>query len=169
MRNVSVNICNLGYSCKRSRIMSLPPFMSNGWLPKGIHDATMDELEERCGQPFGCDRRIHFMADLEKYVTEAKKCKYVKSLIINGSFISNQSKPSDIDIMVVLSDSFNKMSPEIALWERNLVDRGYVRKNYGRIDIFSATEDSLRYKNLTVYWSTDKEKGEPKGMVRIQL
>jgi hypothetical protein len=61
----------------------IPPFDEHGYLPPGIHPATLDEVEAR----FGCEselRRVQ-MESLRWLVDLARRAG-VARLIVNGSF-----------------------------------------------------------------------------------
>jgi hypothetical protein len=61
----------------------IPPFNDNGYLPPGIHPATLEEVRER----FGCEsevRRVQ-MESLE-WLMDLVRRAGVQRMVINGSF-----------------------------------------------------------------------------------
>ena len=68
----------------------IPPFNEHGYLPPGIHSATLDEVESR----FGCGselRRVQ-LESLRWLVDLAGRAGAVR-LIINGSFVTDVIEP----------------------------------------------------------------------------
>ncbi|MEE8059807.1 MAG: hypothetical protein V3T17_18545 [Pseudomonadales bacterium] len=74
--------------------MSIPALQNNGELPPGEHKATLDEVEE----VYGCstDRRKLLMRGLREAASNFE-LSGVKTLWINGSFITDKEEPNDID------------------------------------------------------------------------
>lgn len=72
----------------------IPEFNENGELPKGIHEATLEEVEKRfC---YNMSRKRIF-EDFLKLLEEFKKIN-CKEIFIDGSFVSNTEFPNDLDI-----------------------------------------------------------------------
>src|SRR5258708_13540333 len=84
----------------------IPP-LDDGVLPEGIHDCTFDEIEDRFGRIQGTDWRCTLTAQLREYLKEAWKCGFITALIVDGSYVTAEDRPDDIDILVVLSADFD--------------------------------------------------------------
>jgi len=81
----------------------IPPFNEHGYLPPGIHSATLDEVESR----FGCGselRRVQ-LESLRWLVDLAGRAGAVR-LIINGSFVTDVIEPQDVDCVPLIGDGF---------------------------------------------------------------
>ena len=72
----------------------IPPFNEHGYLPPGIHRASLDEIEAR----FGLEpelRRVQ-MESL-RWLVEIAQRAGVERLIVNGSFATDEFEPNDVD------------------------------------------------------------------------
>jgi hypothetical protein len=81
----------------------IPPFDERGYLPSGIHPATLDEVEVR----FGCEselRRVQ-MESLRWLVDLARRAG-VERLIFNGSFVTEVFEPNDVDCVLLIGTGF---------------------------------------------------------------
>lgn len=74
--------------------MGIPPLQVNGELPPGEHAATLNEIESMFGKTN--DQRKHLMFGLHKAVENFTQSG-VKTIWINGSFITDKTIPNDID------------------------------------------------------------------------
>lgn len=149
--------------------MTIPDFKENGWLPKGIHDTTVDEMMERFGHSSGSDWRHNFMIKLLEYINEAKQCEFIKFLIINGSFISNKLKPNDIDIVVVLTEDFDLTSAEVKPFEYNLTSANRVKRIYHYIQVVQVVKENSEFYEEWVGFLCKNKNKELKGILRIKL
>jgi len=81
----------------------IPPFDEQGYLPPGIHAATLDEVEDR----FGCEselRRVQ-MESLRWLVDLAHRAG-VARVVINGSFVTEVFEPNDVDCALLIGAGF---------------------------------------------------------------
>ena len=74
--------------------MGIPKLQANGELPPGEHSASLDEIEMVYGS--SNDRRIQLMQGLREAARNFEESG-VKTLQINGSFITDKEEPNDID------------------------------------------------------------------------
>jgi Family of unknown function (DUF6932) len=74
--------------------MSIPALQENGELPPGEHQASLDEVEMIYGS--STDRRKLLMRGLRDAVCNFE-LSGVKTIWINGSFITDKEEPNDID------------------------------------------------------------------------
>lgn len=81
----------------------IPPFDEHGYLPPGIHRATMEEIAERFGQ--GSELRRDQMESLGWLVDAARRAG-TERLVINGSFVTDVSEPNDVDCVLLLVKGF---------------------------------------------------------------
>ena len=81
----------------------IPPFDEHGYLPPGIHRATLDEIEAR----FGLEpelRRVQ-MESL-RWLVEIAQRAGVERLIVNGSFATDEFEPNDVDCVLLANADF---------------------------------------------------------------
>jgi len=83
--------------------MPIPPFESSGLLPLGVHDCSLEEIKERFASFQGSDRRPRLFGKLEAFIAEARASQIVRSLVLNGSFVTSKPAPNDIDLIVVVA------------------------------------------------------------------
>lgn len=78
----------------------IPDFNDDGYLPPGIHPATLDEIERR----FGSDselRRVQ-MQSVRWLVDLARKAG-IERIVLNGSFVADTHEPNDVDCVLLIS------------------------------------------------------------------
>ena len=81
----------------------IPPFNENGYLPPGIHKASLDEIAERFGQQ--SEMRKAQMDSVRWLVDLARRAGFEK-VVLNGSFVTAISEPNDVDCLLLTSDAF---------------------------------------------------------------
>jgi hypothetical protein len=89
-----------------------PDYNDNGDLPFGIHQATLAEVMEHFGQS-NFQRQV--MAQrLARIYDLAQKTGHVARFIVYGSFITAKPFPNDVDIFLIMEDTFdsNRLSGE---------------------------------------------------------
>ena len=79
----------------------IPPFEDSGYLPPGIHRATLAEIEERSGQ--SSELRRAQMASIRWMVDLARQAS-VQRIVLNGSFVTDIMDPNDVDCVLLVSD-----------------------------------------------------------------
>lgn len=92
-----------------------PEFDHNGDLPIGVYQAKMDEVLEHFGTP--TLRRRLVGQRLERIYKLAISTGAVARFVVYGSFITNKSDPNDVDVFLLMEDSFdaNQVTGEAAL------------------------------------------------------
>jgi hypothetical protein len=93
----------------------IPAFNDDGYLPVGVHRATLDEVAARFGQETEL-RRVQ-MESLRWLVDLARKAGALR-LIVNGSFVTDRPEPNDVDCVLLIGAGF----PADADAERELLD-----------------------------------------------
>jgi hypothetical protein len=85
--------------------MPLPPLTPTGDLPVGVHPGTLREVIAR----FGTDspHRMLVALRLEHVYRLAVGTGHVARFIVFGSFITNKPEPNDVDIFLLMEDSFD--------------------------------------------------------------
>lgn len=85
--------------------MPLPPLNAAGDLPPGVHRASITEVIERFGK-VSVQRRVIALR-LERALDLLAESGLVVRVIIFGSFVSDKEAPQDIDLFLVMEDSFD--------------------------------------------------------------
>jgi hypothetical protein len=92
----------------------IPEMNANGYLPPGIHAASLDEIAARFGQEPEL-RRVQ-MESLRWLVDLAKRAG-VERIIVNGSFVTDKWEPNDIDCVLLRGPLFPlDQSADAELW-----------------------------------------------------
>ena len=82
--------------------MPIPDLTEHGYMPEGVHDCSVEEIESRFGQFQRSDCRCRLFARLKEYLRQAQASGLVKAVIIDGSFVTEKEEPNDVDVIVVL-------------------------------------------------------------------
>ena len=82
-----------------------PEFDSNGDLPVGIHQATLPEILRHFGT--GTLQRERVGQRLERIFMLANSTRQVARFIVFGSFVTAKPYPDDVDIFLLMEDSFD--------------------------------------------------------------
>jgi hypothetical protein len=90
--------------------MPIPVLNEDGFLPAGIHDCSLAEIRERFGQFQRTDQRCRLMDRLEAFIQECRATGFVRSMMVDGSFVTAADAPNDIDLILVL-DEHHDFSP----------------------------------------------------------
>jgi hypothetical protein len=132
----------------------IPPFDEHGYLPPGIHPATLDEIESRFGSESEL-RRVQ-MESL-RWLFDLARRAGVKRLVIDGSFTTEVFEPNDVDCVLLIEAGF----PRDEDAEGELVDGlPFLEMNLvGREDFDMLVEK---------FFATDRH-SIPKGLVEVIL
>lgn len=76
--------------------MPIPLLNKNGFLPEGLHDATLEELRVQFGAFQESDRRTKLFAKLTELIQAMTASNLFEELLIDGSFVTGKSVPNDI-------------------------------------------------------------------------
>ena len=148
--------------------MSIPALTSDGLLPEGVHDCTLDEIRERFGQFQRSDRRCRLFDRLEAYVRDAQRSGVVKAIIVDGSFVTDKDVPSDIDLVVVAPPP-GILPATLRPAEYNVLSKRHVRRQFG-MDMLLAQEGQTEVAEHVEFFSQVREHPElRKGMLRLAL
>jgi hypothetical protein len=77
----------------------IPAFNAEGFLPPGVHRATLVEIRDRFGGPSEIRRAqlesIGWLIDLASRAGVAR-------IVLNGSFVTNTIEPNDVDCVLLI-------------------------------------------------------------------
>ncbi len=81
----------------------IPDFNDDGYLPPGIHLATLEEVAARFGQE--SEVRQVQMESLRWLLDLARRAG-VQRLVVNGSFVTDEVEPNDVDCVLLIGQDF---------------------------------------------------------------
>jgi hypothetical protein len=81
----------------------IPAFDEQGYLPTGIHAATVDEIAMRFGQE--SELRNALMESLRWLVELAWRAGVLR-IVVNGSFIADVFEPNDVDCALLIGGNY---------------------------------------------------------------
>jgi hypothetical protein len=149
--------------------MPIPKLRKDGWLPVGIHDCTIEEIEKHFGRFKRTDRRIQLFDKLVDLVRNAWQTGFVKEFFIDGSFTSAKDEPGDIDLIIVL-DSKTYLDPknELTFADELALDKERLRKRY-KFDVYSDVESTEDYHVHLDTYQKIRDTNVRKGILRLRL
>ncbi|HET7631385.1 MAG TPA: hypothetical protein VFK16_03625 [Gemmatimonadaceae bacterium] len=148
--------------------MPIPDLSTDGLLPDGLHECTLDEVIERFGRFQDSDRRPSLGRELQQYVAEVRSAEVGKYLVVDGSFVTSKPSPSDIDLLLVLRDDVN-LGEVVPPFRYNARSRTYIRKKY-RFDFFPAFDgDGSADAVIRFFRQVKYRPGEVKGLLKVTL
>jgi hypothetical protein len=132
----------------------IPDFDDHGYLPPGLHRATLEEIEQRFGRQSGIRRvqmeSLCWLVDLVRRVG-------VLRLIINGSFVTDISEPNDVDCVLLTGIGF----------PRDIEAENDIINGLPFLEIQLVNQEGFDFMVETMF-ATDRDT-IPKGMVEIIL
>lgn len=140
-----------------------PKFNENGDLPPGIHQATLRDVIEHLGK--GSSQRSIMAARLQRIYSLTMETSQVARFIIFGSFVTDKSDPQDVDIFLLMKDTFDVL--QVTGEARILFDH-MAAQNYEGASIFwlrhMATLDG---ENEAIrHWQVKRD-GSKRGIVEV--
>lgn len=140
-----------------------PNFNDNGDLPPGIHQATLSEVVEYFGK--GTSQRRIIARRLENIFTLAVQTGHLARFIIFGSFITNKPDPGDIDIFLLMENSFDvsELSGEMAIIFDHVVIQNYEGASIFWVRRLAALEGE---EATVAYWQLKRD-GTKRGIVEV--
>lgn len=146
-------------------------------LPRGVHHASLDSVEQCFGSFQKSDWRVKLFGKLRDYMSALKQAGCASSIIIDGSFVMPcVAEPEDIDLILVLPLDWD-LSADLKPYQYNLVSNRRVKQEYG-IDVYPVKPDSVDeqkwiafFSQVNIKWCRDF--GWPtdstRGIVRVTL
>jgi hypothetical protein len=132
----------------------IPDFDARGYLPPGLHRATLEEIEQRFGRQSEL-RRVQ-MESLRWLVDMARRAGVLR-LVINGSFVTDVFEPNDVDCVLLGETGF----------PRDVEAEGNIINGLPFLEIQMVNQEGFDFFVETVF-ATDRDT-IPKGMVEIIL
>ena len=85
--------------------MPLPELTDSGELPLGVHRASLQDTLERFA--IGHPQRIAVGDRLERIYHLAAATGHLARFVVFGSFVTDKPVPNDVDLFLVMNDSFD--------------------------------------------------------------
>ena len=117
--------------------MSLPASLPTGYLPPGIHRATLEEIVARFGA--ATPRRQTLATRLQTLLTLARATGRLRRAFVWGSFVTEKPFPGDLDVFLLMQIGFDQEFTTLPPEQRDLFDHGRARLLF-EADVFWATE-----------------------------
>lgn len=138
----------------------IPRFNQDGYLPKGIHKATLKEIKQRFGS--GSSQREGLFKGLQSLVRLLRRHKgSIKRFLLNGSYVVSWESPRDFDCILIVKENFDFSSAEAKKLER-------AKELFGA-HLFTFTEEDVRrHRRLTDFFGHDRDE-KPKGLVEVKI
>jgi hypothetical protein len=76
----------------------IPEFDENGYLPPGVHPATLEEIDARFGRLSELRRA---QMDSVRWLLDLASKASVERIIINGSWVTDEPEPIDVDCVLL--------------------------------------------------------------------
>ena len=138
----------------------IPEFNQYGYLPAGIHNATLAQVKQRFGS--GRAERREIFQGLQSLVNVLRtQRKTVAQLQVDGSFVTDKGCPQDVDCIVVVTKDFDFASPAA----QQLLHAQELFHTH----LFTFIEhDQRRYRELLRFFGHDRD-GMSKGLLEVKL
>jgi hypothetical protein len=132
----------------------IPAFNELGYLPAGIHPATLAEIDARFGQQSEI-RKVQM--ESVQWMVELAVRAGVERIVLNGSFVTDIMEPNDVDCLLLIGGTFPDQTAAATELDAGLpfMEMKLVRQR-----------DFDEYVNVT--YGSDRM-GIPKGMVEVIL
>jgi hypothetical protein len=140
-----------------------PDFDDNGDLPSGIYQATLAEVVEHFGK--GTPQRRVMGRRLEHIYTLVAKTGHLARFIIFGSFVTAKPDPVDVDIFLLMEDTFDasQLSGETALLFDHIAAQNYEGASIFWVRRLAALDGE---KATVEYWQLKRD-GTKRGIVEV--
>lgn len=148
--------------------MPIPQLLPDGLLPDGIHECTIEEIVERFGRFQDTDRRPKLAKELATYLIELRSAGIGKYLIVDGSFVTSEPRPGDVDLLLVLRDDVD-LSASVPPFRYNARSKRYVRKHFNFDFFFGYEGDPTATEYLALFRDVKYRPGLVKGYLKVVL
>ncbi len=143
--------------------VTLPALTESGDLPRGIHPATLGEVLEKFAESSPQRRvvgtRLKRVYELAVATGEIRRC------VIFGSFITNKINPNDVDIFLVMQNSFDL---NVVTGEARLVfDHSAAQAHFGASVFWLRQLAAWPDEQQAIEGWETKRDGNPRGLVEI--
>lgn len=148
--------------------MAIPKLNSRGLLPVGVHLCTLAEVRKRFGSFQESDRRIELFEKLTLYMREVRAVGIARAVVIDGSFVTANPLPGDIDLIVALGRDVDFAREEVLPVDYNALSKRRVRRRF-KFDVFVDVDNSTAYKEHLRFFQQVRGQKFRKGVLRVEL
>lgn len=148
--------------------MAIPKLNSRGLLPVGIHACSLADVGKRFGNFQESDRRIELFEKLTLYIREVRAVGIVRAVVIDGSFVTVNPSPGDIDLIVALGRDVDFAREEVLPVDYNALSKRRVRRRFN-FDVFVDVDNSTAYKEHLRFFQQVRGQKFRKGVLRVEL
>ena len=143
--------------------MPIPPFSTQGELPEGIHQVTMDEGIARFGT--GTPQRQLLASYLLRIYALVSATGKLERFIIFGSYVTATANPNDVDVFLVMGEAFHV--DEVSGEPRIIFSHAQAQSRL-RASVFWATRSTsmTNIDDLLVGWQTKRDQTR-RGIVEV--
>jgi hypothetical protein len=141
----------------------IPKFLSNGNLPKGVHETTWKQFCKRFGHTAHRSSLIEGLAAALKDLSAAGSQR-----VYIGSFVTAKEVPGDYDLCWsidgVIPEKLNQVLLDFSAKGRDIMKKKY------KGDLFPAEiPEGTSGKLFLDFFQTDKITGKPKGIIVLDI
>ena len=143
--------------------MALPAFNEAGDLPPGVHSATLSEVLERFGR--GSVQRCAVADRLNRLYQLVASTGQLARFVVFGSFVTAKAEPNDIDILLLMEDTFDlaSVTGEAALVFQHLE----AQARFGASVFWTRRSGAMGGEQAMIeYWQVRRQSGH-RGIVEI--
>jgi hypothetical protein len=130
----------------------IPDFNEQGYLPPGIHGATLEEIGERFGREPEL-RRVQ-MESLRWLVDLARRAGVLR-IVLDGSFVTDVYEPNDVDCVLLIGTDY----------PRDAAADGELQQGLPFVQAETATKEAFDY-YVNTFFATDR-RNVPKGTIEV--
>jgi hypothetical protein len=146
--------------------MPIPELNEDGFLPEGVHEASLEEVHERFGRFQRTDRRATLFTKLALFMADARASGLVEAVIVDGSFVTAKDEPSDIDLILVLRPDHD-YGAELRPFEYNALSERRLRRRF-RFDVVVVQKGSEEHELAVGFFQGVKVRSDlRKGVVKV--
>jgi hypothetical protein len=130
----------------------IPGFNAQGYLPPGVHGATLDEIAERFGQE--SELRQVQMESL-RWLADLARRAGVLRIVVNGSFVAEAYEPNDVDCALLIGHDY----------PRDPAADAELQQGLPFIQAELLTQETFHF-YVDTFFGTDR-RGVPKGVIEV--
>lgn len=151
--------------------MPIPALEESGYLPVGVFECSVQEIESVFGALEDSVQRKFLLEDLKKLIARLIDSKIVKSILIDGSFVTRERVPGDIDLILIVPPDWKKLKPPLTREQYGVISARMVGRRYPSLELVAVVADAspeLRhYERL--FQDVKLKPGMLKGILRVNL
>jgi hypothetical protein len=148
--------------------MPIPKLTSDGLLPPGEHECTLEEIYNVFGRMPNYERREYLFNELERFVKEVRYMDVATELIVDRSFTTSlETHPGDIDIFLVLKPNITRDYAEQKIGHTRGRKRWF---GYGDLEVFPDHRGTDYYENIMQHFKmVDFDENLERGVLKVKL